>query len=115
MAAFIELCGPMRTRTLLALLLLAAIPACGEAPKKQATSQEAAIRKPCTTPEQAGARAAEITRKLVEQRRKDAITADEYATYNSMMGAGFKAWAEQQDLKAYCATLDQVSARAALD
>lgn len=115
MDAFVELCDTMRTRTLLVLLFLAAIPGCGEAPKKQAASQEATIRKPCTTPEQAGARAAEITRKLVEQRRKDAITADEYATYNSMMGAGFKAWAEQQDLKAYCAALDRISKDAALD
>jgi hypothetical protein len=32
-----------------------------------------------------------------------------------MMGAGFKAWAEQQDLKAYCAALDRISKDAALD
>lgn len=115
MGTFVELCDTMKTRTLLVLLSLAAIPACGEAPKKQASSQEATIRKPCTTPEQAGARAAEITRKLVEQRRKDAITADGYATYNTMMSAGFKAWAEHQDLKAYCAALDRVAKDAGLD
>jgi hypothetical protein len=32
-----------------------------------------------------------------------------------MMSAGFQAWAEKQDLKAYCATLDKVSREAALD
>jgi hypothetical protein len=105
----------MKTRTLLVLLSLAAIPACGEAPKKQSSSQQTTVRVPCTTPEQAGARAAEITRKLVERRRQDTLTADQYATYNSMMSAGFQAWAEKQDLKAYCATLDKVSREAALD
>lgn len=105
----------MKTRTLLILLALAGLAACGDAPKKQTSSQDTPVRKACTTPEQAGARAAEITRKLVERRRKDAITADEYATYNTMMSAGFRAWAEHQDLKAYCAALDRVSTGAALD
>jgi hypothetical protein len=115
MVAFVELWAIMKTRTILVLLSLSALVACGEAPKKQAATQEQQLRKPCTTPEQAGTRAAEITRKLVERRRADAITADQYAAYNNMMSAGFKSWAERQDLKAYCATLDRVSKEAALD
>lgn len=102
-------------RTLTTVFVLLALAACGEAPRKQAVTDSPPVRKACTTPEQAGMKAADITRKLVERRKSAALTADEYSAYNSMMSAGFRAWAEQQDLKAYCATLDRVVKEAALD
>jgi hypothetical protein len=43
------------------------------------------------------------------------MTEEEYAGFNNMMSAAFKAWAETQDLKAYCGKLDKVATAAGLD
>lgn len=90
----------------LPLLWLAA---CGESAPPQSSGASPPIRMACTTPEQAGAKAQDITHKLVEARKQGAITQDQYVAFNNTMGNGFRAWAERQDLKAYCATLDRVA------
>jgi hypothetical protein len=92
-----------------------ALAACGEAPKKKAEAEARAAVQTCTSPEQAGARAADITRKLVAQRRKSILTDEEYVRLNNMMSAAFKAWAETQDLTAYCTKLERVATEANLD
>lgn len=91
-------------------LPLLALAACGESapPQQGAAGTSPPIRVACTTPEQAGAKAQDITHKLVEARKSGAITQDQYVAYNNAMSAGFRAWAERQDLKAYCAALDSV-------
>lgn len=88
-----------------AFLALATLAACGEQAPKQSSPP---VRVACTTPEQAGQRAQDITHKLVEARKQGKITPDEYAALNNTMSNGFRDWAERQDLKSYCATLDRV-------
>jgi len=104
----------MQVRTCLAFCSFLVLATCGEPPKKQTAAEHLPARQTCTSPEQAGAKAAEITRKLVEQRRKSLMTDEEYANLNDMMSAAFKAWAETQDLKAYCGRLDRVATSAKL-
>jgi hypothetical protein len=90
-------------------LLLLALAACGEsAPPQQGIGTSPPIRTACTTPEQAGAKAQDITGKLVEARKAGTITQEQYVAFNNTMSGGFRAWAERQDLKAYCAALDTV-------
>jgi hypothetical protein len=99
----------------LALLAALALTACGDSTPKQSAGASPPIRVACTTPEQAGQKAQDITRKLVEARKQGAITQDEYVAFNSTMSNGFRAWAERQDLKAYCATLDRIATDAELE
>lgn len=105
----------MQVRILLGLCSALTLAACGEAPKKQAATEDRPVTQPCTSPEQAGTKAAKITRELVERRKKSLMTDEEYARFNSMMSAAFQAWAETQDLKAYCAKLDKVATAAGLN
>lgn len=97
-----------RSVLVLALTILAA---CGEQAPKQSSPT---VRLACTTPEQAGAKAQDITHKLVEARKAGKITPEEYAALNNTMSNGFRDWADRQDLKAYCATLDRVMKDAGL-
>lgn len=105
----------MQVRTCLTFCSFLVLAACGEAPKKRTATEDRPARQTCTSPEEAGAKAAEITRKLVEQRRKSILTDEEYASFNDMMSAAFKAWAETQDLKAYCLRLEGVATSAKLN
>ena len=105
----------MQVRMSLVLCAVFTLAACGEAPKKQTSAENRPVAPTCTSPEQAGLKAAEITRKLVERRKKSLMTEEEYAGFNNMMSAAFKAWAETQDLKAYCGKLDKVATAAGLD
>ena len=88
------------------VLALATLAACGEQAPKQSSPP---VRLACTTPEQAGLKAQDITHKLVEARKAGKITPEEYAALNNTMSNGFRDWADRQDLKAYCATLDRVT------
>lgn len=87
------------------LLALVTLAACGEQAPKQSSPP---VRLACTTPEQAGLKAQDITHKLVEARKSGKITPEEYAALNNTMSNGFRDWADRQDLKAYCAALDRV-------
>lgn len=86
---------------------LLALASCGESTPKTAGAKPP-VRLACATPEQAGLKAQDITGKLVEARKQGKITPDEYAALNDTMSNGFRDWAERQDLKAYCATLDRI-------
>jgi hypothetical protein len=99
-----------KTLSLLAILVLAA---CGESPQPKAGASPP-IRLACTTPEQAGMKAADVTRKLVEARKQGKISDDQYNAYNRTMGQGLAAWAERQDLRAYCLALDRIVKEAGL-
>jgi hypothetical protein len=96
-------------RLALTLIACLALAACGDSSKpKQSSGNSKPIRMACTTPEQAGLKAADIQRKLAEARKAGDITQDEYTAYNNTVGEGLRAWAERQDLKAYCAALQRV-------
>jgi hypothetical protein len=88
-----------------AFLVLAA---CGESAPKNAAGAGPPLRTACTTPEQAGLKATDVTRKLVEAKKAGKISQDEYDAYNATMGQGLQAWSERQDLTAYCGALDQI-------
>jgi hypothetical protein len=96
------------------LLACLAVAGCGDSSQKQASVPSAPVKPACTTPEQAGMKAGDITRKLVEARKAGQITPDQYTALNNTMSNGFRAWAERQDLKAYCAALDKVVTDAGL-
>ena len=107
---------PAAMRTIIVLAVaFATLSACGESSKQQAASSSPPVRKACTTPEQAGMKAADLTRRLIELKKQGTISAEEYTSLNGMMSSGFRAWAEQQDLKAYCATLERVTQAAGLN
>jgi hypothetical protein len=102
-------------RNALTLLIAAlALAACGDPAPKQSAGASKPIRMACTTPEQAGAKAQDITRKLAEARKAGTISQDEYVAYTSTLSDGLRAWAERQDLKAYCSTLERVVTDAGL-
>ncbi len=82
--------------------------ACGDASQKTSAAQSPPVHLACTTPEQAGAKAADITRKLVEAKKTGTITQDQYLAFNTIMSNGLRAWAERQDLRTYCLALDQI-------
>jgi hypothetical protein len=105
----------MQIRICLAFSSLLVLATCGEAPRDRTAGEKRPVAQTCTSPEQAGAKAAEITSKLVEHRKKSLMTDEEYARFNNMMSAAFKAWAETQDLAAYCARLDKVATTAKLN
>lgn len=102
----------MKRQTLTALVVLVATAACGDSTNKQTSGSP--VHMACTTPEQAGLKAADITRKLVEQKKQGTISPEQYATFNSTMSQGFTAWADRQDLKSYCAALNRVVKDASL-
>ncbi len=107
---------PAVMRTIIILVVaLATLSACGDSSKQQAASSSPPVRKACTTPEQAGMKAAELTRKLIELKKQGTISAEEYNSLNGMMSSAFRSWAEQQDLKSYCATLERVTKAAGLN
>lgn len=93
----------------LGFLLALALAACGDS-----TPKSPPIRMVCTTPEQAGLKAQDITRKLVEARKDGAITQDQYVAFSITLSDGFAAWGETQNLASYCATLQRVVTDAAL-
>ena len=98
-------------------VLLAAcfvLAACDNSQPKQSAGQSPPVRTACTTPEQAGVKAQDITHKLVDARKQGKITPEQYAALNNTMSEGFRAWAERQDLKAYCAALNRVATDAGL-
>lgn len=101
----------MNSAKYLSLIALVALAGCGESstpPKQTTAGQTPPLRVACTTPEQAGLKASDITRKLIEARTKGTITPDEYVAYNNTFSQGLRQWSETQDLKAYCATLDGI-------
>ena len=92
----------------LPFLAMLALVACGESAPQKAAGTSPAVRTACTTPEQAGLKAGDVTRKLVEIKKAGKITQDEYDAYNLTMGQGLQAWSERQDLVAYCGALDRI-------
>jgi len=106
----------MRTFTTIAACLpLLILTACGESTPPQGSSGTSPpMRTACTTPEQAGAKAQDITHKLVEGRKTGTITQDQYVAFNTTMSNALLAWSEKQDLKAYCAALDRIATDANL-
>jgi hypothetical protein len=96
-------------RRVLVVTACLVLTACGEsAPPKQSAGASAPVRMACTTPQQAGLKAQDVTRKLVEARKQGAITPEQYVAYNNTFSQGLSAWAETQNLPAYCATLDRI-------
>ena len=99
----------------LILLALLALTGCGDSsPPKKSTGSSPPVRLACTTPEQAGLKAGDVTRKLVEAKKTGKITQDQYDAYNITMGQGLRAWSERDDLAAYCSALNRIVADAAL-
>ncbi|MCE9521278.1 MAG: hypothetical protein K8S25_07220 [Alphaproteobacteria bacterium] len=101
----------------LPLFALLVLTACGESTpsnQQKAAGTSPPVRIACTTPEQAGAKAGDITRKLVEAKKAGKITQDEYDAFNVTMGQGLQAWSERQDLTAYCSALDRIVKGASL-
>lgn len=102
-------------RHLTAIIVTAlALAACGDTTPKQSAGSSKPIRMACTTPEQAGFKAQDITRKLAEARKAGTISQDEYVAYTNTIGEGMAAWSERQDLRAYCAALARVVQDASL-
>ena len=58
-------------------------------------------------------KAQDVTRKLAEGRKAGTLTQDEYIAYTNTVSDGLSAWAERQDLRAYCAALQRVVTDAA--
>ena len=87
---------------------------CGDNGTKPPTPPSPPIHMACTTPEQAGQKAADVTKKLAEAVTAKRISQDDYNAHNATIGTGLRAWSEKQDLKAYCAALDKVVTDAAL-
>jgi hypothetical protein len=94
----------------LSLIALLALAGCGESstPPKPAAGQTPPLRTACTTPEQAGLKASDITRKLIEAKTKGTISQDEYIAYNNAFSQSLRAWSETQNLANYCAALDRI-------
>ena len=88
--------------------VLLGLAACDNSANKASTPASPPVRMACTTPEEAGKKAQDITRKLGEALTAKRITEDDYRALNVTLGNGFQAWSERQDLKAYCAALDKV-------
>jgi len=98
-----------------AVLLTLALAACGDStPQPKAVAKSPPIHTACTTPEQAGLKAQDITRKLVEARKDGTITQDQYVAFSITLSDGLRAWGETQNLAGYCATLQRVVTDAAL-
>jgi len=105
----------MRTLIIIAVCSVPlGLAACGESNPQGASGTSPPIRAACATPEQAGLKAQDITRKLVEARKTGAITQDQYVAFNTTMSNALLAWSEKQDLKAYCAALERIATDANL-
>ena len=106
----------MTSARILSLIALIALAGCGESstPPKAAVGQTPPIRTACTTPEQAGLKASDITRKLIEDKTKGAITQDEYVAHNNAFSQSLRAWSETQNLANYCAALNKIVQNAGL-
>ncbi len=91
-----------------------ALAACDNGAKQPTAPVSPPVRTACTTPEEAGHKMADITKKLAEALTAKRITEDDYRGYNATLGTGLRAWSEHQDLKGYCAALDKVVTDAAL-
>ena len=102
------------TRIALGILAAIALAACGESTPKQSAGASKPVRMACRTPDEAGMKAQDITRKLAEARKSGTITQDQYVAFNNTMSDGFRTWAERQDLRAYCAALQRVVTDAGL-
>jgi hypothetical protein len=97
-------------RHILSLLVLSLVlAACGDSGKpKQSAGASKPVRMACRTIDEAAMKAQDITRKLAEGRKAGTITQDEYVAYTNTVSDGLSAWAERQDLRAYCAALQRV-------
>lgn len=103
------------TKPRLMFLVLLALAGCGDSsPPKKSAGASPPVRTACTTPEQAGLKAGDVTRKLVEAKKTGKITQDQYDGFNNTMGQGLRAWSERNDLAAYCNALNRIVADAAL-
>jgi hypothetical protein len=101
-------------RIALSLLVTLALAACGDSAPKQSAGASKPVRMACRTPDEAGMKAQDITRKLAEARKAGTIGQDEYVAYTNTVSDGLSAWAERQDLRAYCAALQRVVTDASL-
>ena len=102
-------------RIALSFIAALALAACGDSSKpKQSAGDSKPVRMACTTIDQAAMKAQDITRKLAEARKAGTITQDEYTAYTNTVSEGLSAWAERQDLKAYCGALQRVVIDASL-
>lgn len=99
--------------TLTAVILLG-LTACDNGSNKAAAPPSPPVSMACTTPEEAGKKAQDITRKLGEALSAKRISDDDFRAYTATLGLGLQAWSEKQDLKAYCAALDKVVGDASL-
>jgi hypothetical protein len=95
-------------RAALISIVLLGLVACDNSSNKPSAPQSPPVSMACTTPEQAGKKAQDITRKLGEALSAKRITEDDFRGYAATLGMGLQAWGERQDLKAYCAALDKV-------
>lgn len=101
-------------RIALGVLAALALVACGESTPKQSAGASKPVRMACRTPDEAGMKAQDITRKLAEARKNGTISQDQYVAFNNTMSDGFRTWAERQDLRAYCTTLQSIVTDASL-
>jgi hypothetical protein len=96
------------------LIAALALAACGDSAPKQSAGSSKPVRMACRTIDEAAMKAQDITRKLAEGRKQGTISQDEYTAYTSTVSDGLSAWAERQDLRAYCAALQRVVTDAGL-
>ncbi|MFM9864721.1 MAG: hypothetical protein ACKVRO_14055 [Micropepsaceae bacterium] len=101
-------------RTVIIIVSALALASCGDSTPKQSAGASKPVRMACRTPDEAGMKAQDITRKLAEARKAGTISQDEYVAFNNTMSDGLRTWAERQDLRAYCATLQRVVTDASL-
>lgn len=88
--------------------------ACGDSsPPKPTAGSSKPVRMACRTIDEAAMKAQDVTRKLAEGRKAGTLTQDEYVAYTNTVSDGLSAWAERQDLRAYCAALQRVVTDAA--
>jgi Tfp pilus assembly protein PilP len=91
-----------------------ALAACGDSsPPKPTAGSSKPVRMACRTIDEAAMKAQDVTRKLAEGRKAGTLSQDEYIAYTNTVSDGLSAWAERQDLRAYCAALQRVVTDAA--
>ena len=104
----------MRLTAVLAATTLLMLAACGDNAPQKSAGTSAPIRMACRTPQEAGMKAQDVTRKLVEAKKDGRLTPEQYVAFNNVMGDGLRAWSETENLTAYCATLQRVVTDAGL-